>query len=101
LRDIRGDLQDRADWLARQIKTAQEQFEKQCEELEREQGRKLADLEAQLDAVKRLLAVATWHQNVRSVMAAAVNAATVAADVTRAACRSSPPDPKKDPSPAE
>jgi septum formation inhibitor MinC len=101
MRDIRGDLQDRADRLKQQINTAQAQFEKRVEQLKTEQGRRLEDLEAQLDAVRRLMAVVTWYQNVRAVMAAAVAAATVAAEVTKAACRSSDPQPARDRSPAE
>ena len=59
--------------------------------VKREQSHRLADLGAQLDAVRRLITVATWHQNIRSVMAAAVKTVTVAADVTKAACRPSAP----------
>lgn len=93
MRDIRTDLQERADWLKRQIESAQEQFEKRCQELKREHAQKIAELEDQLDALKRLLIVATWHQNVRSAMAAAVKVATVAADATKSACQ--PPPPKR------
>jgi septal ring factor EnvC (AmiA/AmiB activator) len=95
MRDIRGDLQDRADRLKQQINAAEAQFEKHFEQLKEEQTRRLEDLGAQLDAVKRLIAVATWYHNVLAAAAAALAAATAAAEATEAACRSSPPEARR------
>ncbi|MGH6734772.1 MAG: hypothetical protein ACRECX_01635 [Methyloceanibacter sp.] len=101
MRDIRDDLQDRADQLRRQIKAAHVQFEESFEQITKEQGGRLKDLQVELDAVKRLIAVVTWHQNVRAVMARAVAAATAVAQVTEAACRSSHRQAEGHPTPAE
>jgi hypothetical protein len=54
MRDIRGDLQERATMFEQQIKAAQDQFEKQFEQLQREKGSKLGDLNAELEAVNRV-----------------------------------------------
>jgi len=54
MRDIRGDLQERANLLEQQINTAQAQFDKMIEELKREQEGRLGDLTAELEAVNRV-----------------------------------------------
>ena len=55
MRDIRGDLQDRASFLEEQISAAQAQFEKRMELFTREHESKIADLQAELDAVSTLM----------------------------------------------
>lgn len=55
MRDIRGDLQDRASFLEEQISAAEAQFEKRVEQLKREHQAKIEDLETELEAVKRLM----------------------------------------------
>lgn len=55
MRDIRGDLQDRADFLEEQIGTAQQQFEKRMERFALEHEAKIGDLQAELEAVTMLL----------------------------------------------
>jgi hypothetical protein len=55
MRDIRGDLQDRASFLEEQINAAQAQFENLIEELKREHRAKVEDLQAELEAVTRLM----------------------------------------------
>ncbi|ODS01049.1 hypothetical protein AUC68_11705 [Methyloceanibacter methanicus] len=55
MRDIRGDLQDRAGFLEEQINAAQSQFEKRMELFTREHESKIADLQAELEAVSMLM----------------------------------------------
>ncbi|MDJ0514087.1 MAG: hypothetical protein QNJ62_11660 [Methyloceanibacter sp.] len=55
MRDIRGDLQDRASFLEEQISAAHAQFEKRMELFTREHESKIADLQAELDAVSTLM----------------------------------------------
>jgi hypothetical protein len=55
MRDIRGDLRERAKMLDEQIKAAQDQFDRLLEQLEQERDGKVEDLKAELDAVKLLM----------------------------------------------
>ena len=55
MRDIRSDLQDRAEALERDIKAAQTRFDELIERLKQEHDGKLKDLRAELDAVKLLI----------------------------------------------
>jgi hypothetical protein len=55
MRDIRGDLQDRASFLEEQISAAQAQFEKRLEHLNQEHQAKIVDLESALEAVTTLM----------------------------------------------
>ncbi|HZP09319.1 hypothetical protein [Methyloceanibacter sp.] len=57
MRDIRNDLQDRANLLEEQINSAEAQFESLVEQLRAEHEGRLADLRAEFDAVSRLLEV--------------------------------------------
>jgi uncharacterized membrane-anchored protein YjiN (DUF445 family) len=57
MRDIRGDLQDRASLLEEQINAHEAQFDKLIEQLKREHDQRLEDLKAELEAVTRLLEV--------------------------------------------
>jgi hypothetical protein len=57
MRDIRGDLQDRASLLEEQINAHEAQFDKLIEQLKREHDSRLEDLKAELEAVTRLLEV--------------------------------------------
>jgi aryl carrier-like protein len=57
MRDIRGDLQDRANLFAEQISAAQDQFDKLIEQLRREQETRLADLKSGLDSVRLVLGI--------------------------------------------
>ena len=64
MRDIRGDLQERANMFEQQINAAQQQFEKLIDQLKREKDSRLADLKAELDAVNRVLEIE--HRRLRS-----------------------------------
>ena len=57
MRDIRGDLQDRASLLEEQINAHETEFESLIEELKREHDSRLEDLKAELEAVTRLMEV--------------------------------------------
>jgi hypothetical protein len=55
MRDIRGDLQDRASLLEGQINAQEAQFDQLIEQLKREHDTRLEDFRAELDAVNRLM----------------------------------------------
>jgi hypothetical protein len=55
MRDIRGDLQDRAALLGEQINAQEAQFEQLIDQLKREHDTRLEDFRAELDAVNRLM----------------------------------------------
>ena len=55
MRDIRGDLQDRASLLEEQINAHEAQFEKLVEQIRAEHEARLEDLRAEFDAVTKLL----------------------------------------------
>jgi hypothetical protein len=91
MRDIRGDLQDRANLLKQQISATQAQFGKLLEQLNKERNSRLGDLQAELNAVNRLIGVVVWQSNVRAAAAAASAVAEVSAAAAAAACRSPAP----------
>jgi hypothetical protein len=55
MRDIRGDLQDRAALLEEQINAHEAEFDKLIEQLKREHDSRLEDLKTELEAVTRLM----------------------------------------------
>jgi hypothetical protein len=55
MRDIRGDLQDRAALLEEQINAHEAQFDKLIDQLKREHDTRLEDLTTELEAVNRLM----------------------------------------------
>jgi hypothetical protein len=55
MRDIRGDLQDRANRLVEQISSTQDQFDKTIEQLKLEHQGKLENLRSDLDAVRKVM----------------------------------------------
>jgi hypothetical protein len=55
MRDIRGDLKDRAEALEREIKAAQGRFDELMVRLKEEHDLRLNDLKSELDAVKLLI----------------------------------------------
>jgi hypothetical protein len=57
MRDIRGDLLERADLLQDQISTAQNQFNKLVEQLKREHATRLDGLKSGLDAVRTIIGI--------------------------------------------
>ena len=57
MRDIRGDLQDRANLIAEQISTAQGQFDKHIEQVRHEHQTILEDLKSALDTVHMVIGI--------------------------------------------
>ena len=57
MRDIRGDLQDRANLLGEQISAVQGQFDWQIEQLKREHATKLEDLKSVLGTVRMVMEI--------------------------------------------
>ena len=57
MRDIRGDLQDRASLIAEQISTTQGQFDKRIEQLKGEHQSILDDLKSALHNVRRVIVI--------------------------------------------
>ena len=57
MRDIRGDLQDRANLLQEQISTTQAQFNRHIEQLRREHETRLEDLKSALDNVHMVIGI--------------------------------------------
>jgi hypothetical protein len=57
MRDIRGDLQDRANLIAGQIKIAQGQFDKLVEQLKHEHDSRIEKLKSDLDAVRMVAGI--------------------------------------------
>lgn len=57
MRDIRSDLQERANLLEEQISAAQGQFEKYLEQLRAEQESRVKDLKSELEAIQALLLI--------------------------------------------
>jgi len=57
MRDIRGDLQDRANLLGEQISTAQGHFERHIEHLKHEHETRLKDLKSALDTVLMVIGI--------------------------------------------
>ena len=57
MRDIRGDLQDRANLFAEQINAVQGQFARHIEQLKREHEARLGDLKSALDTVQMVIGI--------------------------------------------
>ena len=68
MRDIRGDLQERANLLGQQINAAQSQFEQAIEQLKREQDSRRGDLRSELETVNRVMEIE--HRRLRSATSA-------------------------------
>jgi hypothetical protein len=78
MRDIRSDLEDRADWIERQIKAEQAQFETLITRVKEERASRLEALKPQLQAVSALIRFATWHHDVRMALTRAIALAATA-----------------------
>jgi hypothetical protein len=72
MRDIRGDLQDRVKMIEQQIDAEHAQFQTLIAQLKREQESRLEGLKTQLQAVNRLIELATWQNNLRLAVARAL-----------------------------
>ena len=57
MRDIRGDLQERAGLVEQQINTAQNQFKRVIEQLKSEHDSRAIDLKAALNVVNKVIEI--------------------------------------------
>ena len=85
MRDIRGDLQDRAYMVQHQINAEHARFKTLVLQLKTEQDRRLEPLKAQLRAVNKLTDVAAWQYNVRAALTLST-AVAAAAETSAVAC---------------
>lgn len=84
LRDIRGDLRDRANVVEQQISAENIRFEQLILHLKAEQDRRVEHLSAHLQVVNKLLGFAAWQHNIRTALVGAIKVAEVAeAAITR------------------
>jgi hypothetical protein len=80
VRDIRGDLQERAKRIEQAILAEENRCQKLIDQLEREHDSKLEDLKIQLAAVNTLADIAAWQQAARAAVAAAIGTASAATE---------------------
>jgi hypothetical protein len=78
MRDIRGDLQDRADMFAQQISIENARFERAVLQLKTEHDNQLEHLRAQLRLANKLLEFTDWHHNVCAALSARIAVAELA-----------------------
>ena len=78
MRDIRGDLQDRADLFAQQISIENARFERVILQVKTEHDNQLEHLRAQLRLANKLLEFTDWHHNVCATLTAQIAVAEVA-----------------------
>jgi hypothetical protein len=76
--NLRAELQDRADFIAQQIRAENARFESVISQLRAEQAGKLDHLRAQLRLANKLVQFAAWEQQVRTTLAAHIAAAEAA-----------------------
>jgi hypothetical protein len=78
MRNLRAELQNRADFIAQQIRAENARFESLVSQLRADQATKLDHLRAQLRLANKLVEFAAWEQNVRTTLAAHIAAAEAA-----------------------
>ena len=78
MRDIRCDLQARAELLKQQISDENAQFERAILHLKTKLDSNLQHLRAQLRLANKLLEFTAWHDNLRADLAARIAVAEVA-----------------------
>jgi hypothetical protein len=78
MRDIRSDLQQRAEWLKEQIGAENARFESLLQQVTTNRDNSLAPLLAQLRLANKLLAFTAWHDQVRAALAARIAVAEAA-----------------------
>jgi hypothetical protein len=72
MRDIRADLQDRAEAVVQKIRAENTRFESLLAQIEREQLGQLAHLRAQLCLANKLLEFTVWQDRLRAELAARI-----------------------------
>ena len=78
MRDIRGDLHERADMFEQQISIENARFERLILQLKTEHDNQLEQLRAQLRLANKLLEFTDWHHNVCATLTARIAVAEVA-----------------------
>ena len=78
MRDICGDLQDRAHIVEEQISVEKARFERLILQLKTAHDSQLEHLRAQLRLANKLLEFTAWHDNLRADLAARIAVAEVA-----------------------
>ena len=78
MRDIRGDLHERADMFEQQISIENARFERLILQLKTAHDSQLEHLRAQLRLANKLLEFADWHHNVCATLTARIAVAEVA-----------------------
>jgi hypothetical protein len=68
MRNILGDLEERASIVSQEIDDENRRFERLMLRVKREQQDRIEELKGQLYAVRRLIQVATWQHDVRAVL---------------------------------
>ena len=90
MRDIRTDLQDRADFVAQQIGAENARFASLISQIESEQNSKLTHLRAQLRLANKLIEFMLWHDNLRVELAARISAAETVENIIKKSSGSAP-----------
>jgi hypothetical protein len=78
MRDLRSDLQERADMVRRRIDAEDAQFRALLLQLRTEHSSRLENLKVQLQAVQKLLGFAAWHHDVRTALLVGIAGAAAA-----------------------
>jgi hypothetical protein len=84
MRDIRGDLRDRAYMVQYQINAEHAHFETLISKLKTEQDGRLEALKAQLRAVNKLIDIAAWQSDLRVALTLSTAVAAAAETSTAA-----------------
>mgnify|MGYP003293611121 CR=1 FL=1 len=83
MRDLRTDLQDRADSVAQQISAENARFASLVSQIESEQNSKLTHLRAQLRLANKLIEFMVWQDNLRVELAARISVAETVEDIIK------------------
>jgi hypothetical protein len=78
MRDIRGDLAERAQRIRQEIDNEQARFAALLLQLKSERDQRLEPLTAERQAVHKLLGFAAWHHDVRTSLLVAIAGTAVA-----------------------
>jgi len=81
MRDIRGDLEERAERIQQRIDAEDARFEALLLQLKSERDKRLEPLKAQLQAANKVVGFAAWHHDVRTALLIAI-AGTAAAELS-------------------
>jgi hypothetical protein len=91
MRDIRIDLQDRADSVAQQICAENARFANLVSQFESEQNSKLGHLRAQLHLANKLIEFTVWHDNLRAELRTRIGVAAAVENIITMSGRSALP----------